>query len=125
ATPSASMPPGRSAVMRGDGVRRRPARLGTAGGLPWPACVSSWAGSAGFSGVSFITWCYRGRAVKVANLSDLFCVLRGRFVWLYATPFNMAVLWEYLEKNGRMVDVYTDRDSMFQVAPRAGENEQE
>jgi hypothetical protein len=34
-----------------------------------------------------------------------------------ATPQNMAVLWEYLEKNGRMVDVYTDRDSMFAVAP--------
>jgi hypothetical protein len=37
----------------------------------------------------------------------------------------MAVLWEYLEKHGRMVDVYTDRDSMFTVAPRAGESEQE
>lgn len=49
----------------------------------------------------------------------------GRFVERDATPFNMAVLWEYLEKNGRMVDVYTDRDSMFQVAPRAGESEQE
>jgi transposase len=49
----------------------------------------------------------------------------GRFVEHDATPFNMAVLWEYLEKNGRMVDVYTDRDSMFQVAPRAGESEQE
>jgi transposase len=49
----------------------------------------------------------------------------GRFVEHDATPFNMAVLWEYLEKNGRMVDVYTDRDSMFTVAPRAGESEQE
>ena len=49
----------------------------------------------------------------------------GRFVERDATPFNMAVLWEYLEKNGRMVDVYTDRDSMFQVAPRAGESEAE
>jgi hypothetical protein len=37
----------------------------------------------------------------------------------------MAVLWEYLQKNGRMVDVYTDRDSMFAVAPRAGESEPE
>src|ERR1700704_6647017 len=27
----------------------------------------------------------------------------GRFVERDATPFNMAVLWEYLEKNGRMV----------------------
>jgi len=49
----------------------------------------------------------------------------GRFVEHDATPFNMAVLWEYLEKNGRMVDVYTDRDSMFTVAPRAGESDQE
>jgi transposase len=49
----------------------------------------------------------------------------GRFVERDATPFNMAVLWEYLEKHGRMVDVYTDRDSMFQVAPRAGESEAE
>lgn len=37
----------------------------------------------------------------------------GRFVPSDATPQNMAVLWEYLEKNGRMVDVYTDRHSMF------------
>ncbi len=38
-----------------------------------------------------------------------------------ATPQNMGVLWEYLEKNGRMVDVYTDRDSMFAVAPQQEE----
>ncbi len=48
----------------------------------------------------------------------------GRFVERDATPFNMAVLWEYIEKNGRMVDVYTDRHSMFVVSPRAGESEQ-
>lgn len=48
----------------------------------------------------------------------------GRFVERDATPFNMAVLWEYIDKNGRMVDVYTDRDSMFVVAPRAAESEQ-
>lgn len=46
----------------------------------------------------------------------------GRFVECDATPQNMGVLWEYLEQNGRMVDVYTDRDSMFAVPPRAGEN---
>lgn len=45
----------------------------------------------------------------------------GRFVDSDATPQNMAVLWEYLDRNGRMVDVYTDRDSMFTVAPRPGE----
>jgi transposase len=49
----------------------------------------------------------------------------GRFVESDATPQNMGVLWEYLEKNGRMVDVYTDRDSMFTVAPRTGETEQQ
>src|SRR5580692_8779232 len=46
----------------------------------------------------------------------------GRFVERDATPFNMAVLWEYLEKNGRMVEVYTDRHAMFAVTPRAGES---
>ena len=49
----------------------------------------------------------------------------GRFVEHDATPQNMAVLWEYLQKNGRMVDVYTDRDSMFTTPPRAKESEQE
>jgi hypothetical protein len=49
----------------------------------------------------------------------------GRFVERDATPHNMGVLWEYLEKNGRMVDVYTDRDSMFSVPPRPGESPEE
>jgi transposase len=49
----------------------------------------------------------------------------GRFVESDATPQNMGVLWEYLEKNGRMVDVYTDRDSMFTVAPRPGESREQ
>jgi hypothetical protein len=49
----------------------------------------------------------------------------GRFVESDATPQNMAVLWEYLDKNGRMVDVYTDRDSMFTVPPKRGETEQQ
>ena len=49
----------------------------------------------------------------------------GRFVERDATPQNMGVLWAYLEKNGRMVDVYTDRDSMFSVAPRPAESEQQ
>ena len=49
----------------------------------------------------------------------------GRFVERDATPQNMAVLWEYLEKNGRMVDVYTDRDSMFTTARRGEEKRAE
>ena len=46
----------------------------------------------------------------------------GRFVWRDGTRENMGVLWEYLERNGRMVEVYTDRDSMFVVPPRKGES---
>jgi hypothetical protein len=49
----------------------------------------------------------------------------GRFVERDTTPHNMGVLWEYLEKNGRMMDVYTDRDSMFTVPPRPGESQEE
>jgi hypothetical protein len=49
----------------------------------------------------------------------------GRFVERDSTPFNMAVLWEYLEKHGRMVDVYTDRDSMFAVPSQPGESKQQ
>lgn len=49
----------------------------------------------------------------------------GRFVENDATPQNMGVLWEYLEKNGRMVDVYTDRDSMFAIPPRPAESEEQ
>ena len=49
----------------------------------------------------------------------------GRFVESDATAFNMAVLWEYIDKNGRMVDVYTDRDSMFTVPPRPGESREQ
>ncbi|MEO7653735.1 MAG: ISNCY family transposase [Bryobacteraceae bacterium] len=49
----------------------------------------------------------------------------GRFVESDSTHFNMAVLWEYLNKNGRMVDVYTDRDSMFTVPLRADQSEEQ
>ncbi len=45
----------------------------------------------------------------------------GRFVASDSTPFHMGVLWEYLEKHGRMVDVYTYRDSMFTVPLRKGD----
>jgi transposase len=48
----------------------------------------------------------------------------GRFVERDATPQNMGVLWEYLEKHGRMVDVYTDRDAMFAVPPHEGESKE-
>jgi hypothetical protein len=49
----------------------------------------------------------------------------GRFVRSDSTRENMGVLWEYLERYGRMVDVYTDHHAMFAVTPKAKESEQE
>jgi len=37
----------------------------------------------------------------------------------------MGVLWQYVERQGRMVDVYTDRAAMFMVTPRAKESAQQ
>jgi len=48
----------------------------------------------------------------------------GRFVSRDGTRENMGVLWEYVVRFGRAVDYYTDRDSMFTVAPRPGESKQ-
>src|SRR6202051_3732910 len=69
----------------------------------------------------------RGEPVRylVRMIDDATSWSWGRFVESDSTPHNMGVLWEYLEKNGRMVDVYTDRDSMFAVPPRAGESKEQ
>jgi hypothetical protein len=49
----------------------------------------------------------------------------GRFVQRDGTRENMGVLWEYVVRFGRAVDYYTDRDSMFAVAPRPGESKEQ
>jgi len=49
----------------------------------------------------------------------------GRFVRSDGTRENMGVLWEYVVRFGRAVDYYTDRDSMFAVAPRPGESKEQ
>jgi hypothetical protein len=49
----------------------------------------------------------------------------GRFVPRDGTRENMGVLWEYVTRFGRAVDYYTDRDSMFAVARRPGESEEQ
>jgi winged helix-turn helix protein len=49
----------------------------------------------------------------------------GRFVQRDGTRENMGVLWEYVVRFGRAVDYYTDRDSMFTVAPRPGEGKEQ
>jgi hypothetical protein len=69
----------------------------------------------------------RGEPVRylVRLIDDATSRSWGRFVKRDGTRENMGVLWEYIEKFGRMVDTYTDRDSMFTVARRAGETEQQ
>ena len=66
----------------------------------------------------------RGEAVRylVRMIDDATSRSEGRFVQHDGTRENMGVLWQYVERKGRMVDVYTDRAAMFMVTPRAGEN---
>ena len=49
----------------------------------------------------------------------------GRFVLHDGTRENMGVLWEYVDINGRMGDLYTDRAGIFTVAPLAKESAQQ
>jgi transposase len=67
----------------------------------------------------------RGEPVRhlVRLIDDATSRSWGRFVTHDGTRENMGVLWEYIEKYGRMVDTYTDRDSMFTVARRTKETE--
>jgi hypothetical protein len=69
----------------------------------------------------------RGEPVRylVRLIDDATSRSWGRFVKHDGTRENMGVLWEYIEKFGRMVDTYTDRDSMFMVPSRPGETEQQ
>ena len=65
----------------------------------------------------------RGEAVRylVRLIDDATSRSWGRFVEHDGTRENMGVLWEYVERNGRMVDVYTDRAAMFMVTPKSNE----
>ena len=69
----------------------------------------------------------RGEAVRylVRMIDDATSRSGGRFVQHDGTRENMGVLWEYVERKGRMVDLYTDRAAMFTVTPRAGESVQQ
>jgi len=92
----------------------RPRRIGYGELVQWDTSDHDWLES-------------RGEPVKhlVRLIDDATSRSWGRFVWRDGTRENMGVLWEYLERNGRMAEVYTDRDSMFAVAPRKEENQQQ
>jgi hypothetical protein len=66
----------------------------------------------------------RGEAVRylVRMIDDATSRSQGRFVPQDGTRENMGVLWQYVERQGRMVDVYTDRAAMFMVTPRGNES---
>ena len=69
----------------------------------------------------------RGEPVRylVRMIDDATSRSAGRFVLHDGTRENMGVLWEYVERHGRMVDVYTDRATMFMGAPRSKESAQQ
>jgi hypothetical protein len=69
----------------------------------------------------------RGEPVRhlVRMIDDATSRSWGRFVPRDGTRENMGVLWEYVIRFGRAVDYYTDRDSMFAVAPRPGESQEQ
>ena len=69
----------------------------------------------------------RGETVRylVRMIDDATSRSAGSFVQHDGTRENMGVLWQYVERQGRMVDVYTDRAAMFMVAPRAKESAQQ
>ena len=66
----------------------------------------------------------RGEPVRylVRLIDDATSRSWGRFVQHDGTREKMGVLWGYLERNGRMVDVYTDRAAMFMVTPKSNES---
>jgi hypothetical protein len=69
----------------------------------------------------------RGEPVRylVRMIDDATSRSGGSFVQHDGTRENMGVLWQYVERQGRMVDVYTDRAGMFMVAPRSQESAQQ
>jgi hypothetical protein len=69
----------------------------------------------------------RGEPVRylVRTIDDATSRSWGRSVRHDSTRENMGVLWEYLERNGHMVDVHTDHDSMFAVTRRPTETEEQ
>ncbi len=69
----------------------------------------------------------RGEPVRhlVRMIDDATSRSWGRFVRSDGTRENMGVLWEYVARYGRALDYYTDRDSMFTVAPRPGESQEQ
>lgn len=66
------------------------------------------------------------RIYYIAMIDDASGRVLARFVRHDGTAENMQLLWSYLERYGRPVSFYTDRDSMFQTSrgKRDGEEQE-
>jgi hypothetical protein len=51
----------------------------------------------------------------IAMIDDASSELTARFALHDSTEENMRLLWQYVEKHGRPVEVYTDKAGLFQV----------
>jgi hypothetical protein len=63
-----------------------------------------------------------GRGEKlylIGMIDDATSQLSARFVRQDSTEENLRQLRDYIEQHGRPVAVYTDKASLFQIAPRA------
>lgn len=61
----------------------------------------------------------RGPRIYLINMiDDATSRIHARFSLHDSTEENMRLLWSYLESNGRPVNFYTDKASLFQTAPK-------
>lgn len=58
------------------------------------------------------------RLYLVAMIDDATSHLFARFARHDSTEENLRVLWQYLELHGRPLEFYTDKASLFEVAPK-------
>jgi hypothetical protein len=58
------------------------------------------------------------RIYLIAMIDDATSCLCARFVRHDSTQENLRVLWQYLERHGRPLEFYTDKASLFEVAPK-------
>ena len=58
------------------------------------------------------------RLYLIAMIDDATSYLFARFVRHDSTEENLRVLWRYLELHGRPLEFYTDKASLFEVAPK-------
>ena len=56
-----------------------------------------------------------GKLYLIAMIDDATSELTARFALHDSTEENMRLLWQYIERHGRPVEVYTDKAGLFQV----------